>query len=826
MFVPIKEIVNILTEIIRIYGDARFGGGLLSLGIVLLALHSNTALFYRLYIVDFTTMRRGVKFISRLFILGFLLASAVACGSGTLSYVDTTGTGTTTSTNSFTSTIHTTGTSTNTGTTTTTSTGTTTGASTGTSTSSSTATVTTTTTGTATDTLTIAESATIAVSISVTVTTTSSSTGSTTATTTTTSTSTATTTTTTSTSTGTSTVPGTLTTTGSSTGTTTSTSITTAFTTATTTATGTDTATVTVTNAVSPAVSNAISVAVTATIVSPTNPVFGPTKLLTGGITYNQNPAATNKLGVTITGSGTLFTKEIQIGDQITDSNGILWTVLKINSDTWLKATSTMAVNQNVAVGIPASVTLREGYYKAATPIGANYSTLTGSVRVPSTYVNDVASGNVLVLNGNTYAVSAVGMTAASCGLGSGLVIDLQAATTTLTGSSVTGGGSLGLGYPCGSTLLCDVNDPLEVIGSIDDDGLVRATAGGVGSETAVASITTVLAGGNTHVGAHYNSAATSLSTQHRNTLGSGAIITLETGKTVITSTVLAASSNTIGATLGTAGAVVGNVAGNGASITGFGYQIGDLLVVNNTTTATTPALATARNGLVQVVALNSAAGDLVNADVALIDPGFGFPSGAAALTTTNLGSWLNVAALGGINNAATANTTGITVAVPMGTATGCTSGAACPVNTINLGPVGTAVTFQASATKAYFVSAGSSGLIAGDILTVANANVGTVTGAVSGTILVTQINPGSHLLEAGTILTSGSNYPNPVDTALTASPYLAAAAKTSFPLITIPKLSAADLTYLTTGGAAGTSKVPTAGSNTVKVVTTDIRKQ
>ncbi len=448
---------------------------------------------------------------------------------------------------------------------------------------------------------------------------------------------------------------------------------------------------------------------------------------MTGRINYSAHSLAETRKGVEISGIGTAFTSQLQIGDEITDANLVIWKVISIDSDVSLLATSTelASVPNQTLPGAQAYISLREGYYYVNPSVGAQQ--LRCTQRVPSNYVNDVSVGDVLAIGGGAYPVTSITNYLSSPGLGRGFVASLGQ-NTLLDGSAVIENPGFGYVKPTGS----GVADPIDVYGSWGNggvaaqDGLYSPPAGDFVNDGIKTPGSALSAGGITLAGKGYSSGALSLAAAHPSSASSGAEVTI-------------------------GGAAVAIDATAAVSSFGLGYHVGDLLAVRGG--GTNPTLV----GLLQVGEVNGA-GAIATATVGIasgpgnstivVYAGSGYASGGI-YATTNLGTFLNATTTGALGTAAQ----GMVVQTAVGTVAG---------NDASLGPAGSAVTSDCSNTSvSCFLNVGSAGAIAGDVINVHNPNGSVVAGATNGSMRIVSVDPGTGAVFQARVVNPGAKYPN-----------------------------------------------------------------
>ena len=486
---------------------------------------------------------------------------------------------------------------------------------------------------------------------------------------------------------------------------------------------------------------------------------FNAPKAIGGTLTYVNNNLVVTRAGVQITGIGTSFDTQLQIGDEVTDANNVVWKVISIDSPTSMVATSTnlAAVPNTATPGVTANITLREGYYVngiVTTNIAGD--TLTGSQRVAGTWVNDATTGDVLSIGSpaTQQTILSVSNTAATPGFGREFVVSLAGAATTLTAAATRENSGKGFITTAGQDM------PITVFGSWGGPAVLAASSvNAVDGVFATGDLTysagvvpvpnlygspvtgivnTIFAA--TTPGSGFSTNALSLATSHANGACSG--VTIATGA----AGVLAAGTATLSGGAGCkSGDILAVVGGGTAPTLVNGVAFIQLLTV----TAGAPTAGLPAAGGWQIMALaGTNAGSYAN----------------ATYNTVLIGSYLNlVAATGAID---TANT-GIQVGIAKTTGSGTV---AIGNHLGTLGAAGSVITTNCGNTDvACFATPGTAGAIAGDVITVFNSNVGIAAAAAGlpagaspahGTIRITAVDQTTGRVSAGVVLSSGSNYP------------------------------------------------------------------
>ncbi|MBI3580982.1 MAG: hypothetical protein HY098_02720 [Nitrospinae bacterium] len=566
---------------------------------------------------------------------------------------------------------------------------------------------------------------------------------------------------------------------------------------------------------------------------------------LTGTVMYNTYNLVNTRAGVQVTGNGTKFDVELQIGDEITDANGIIWKVISIDSATSMVATSTnnSSVPNQGLPGATATVTLREGFYTSGMTNALN-DTLLGSQRVASTYVQDAKAGDVLSVGANQVTVLSVANPSAGSGLGRELVVSMGPVSS--TGSALIVENS-GKGWLAGGVVSAIAPAVLATgtPGFFDDVTIYGAwgsPVSGLGPYASVLALNALVASGDVTtqnnvppvpnlyaspvtniisalplvagVGAGYTTGALSLATGHQAGACSGVTFT------------------TVGATL----------VGGAITATGSNCKSGDILAVY-TTGGATP---TTGVGLIQLTVTNGT-GTATAAGYQILLDNVSYIAGA--YNTSYVGTYLNnnvspAASVAGGDGTLTAPGTGIVAAsttnggIDIGLAVQ-SGGVNIGNNRQNLGPAGSAINTSCTPTQsvACFASFGSAGAIAGDVITVFNpyvglssANLGVipvtapagfVTSPSNGTIRITAVDSASGRVSAGVVTSSGAFYPSAAAGTLY---YFEGGVTTHFTSIvlsggvtavnTVPNVA-----YATNGATV------TLGSNTARGITNDLKK-
>lgn len=557
---------------------------------------------------------------------------------------------------------------------------------------------------------------------------------------------------------------------------------------------------------------------------------------LTGTIEYNTYNLVNTRAGVQVTGNGTKFDVELQIGDEITDANGVIWKVISIDSATSMVATSTngSSVPNQGLPGAAATITLREGFYTSATTNVAN-DTLLGSQRVASTYVQDAKAGDVLSVGTNQVTVLSVGNPAAGTGLGRELVISLGPSDNTgIFGTGMVLENS-GKGWLSNGTTLT-VNGPAAAgtLGWFDDMVISGAWGGPVSGAGPYASVnaidamlfafdvgtennivpspnlysspaTTILTtpfpfGGVFFgtIGAGYSQGAKSLATNHQSGACSGVTFTMPAGPIVST---------------------------------GTNCKSGDILAVYNAGAGGTQTTV----ALIQLTVTNGT-GAATAAGWQILFPGAAYTPGV--FSTVYLGTYLNnnvtvtsPAGDGSLTVPGTAATGTFNGGIDVGLAVQTTGGVNILANQQNLGAAGSIVNTSCVATQSVgcFATFGTAGAIVGDIISVFNPFVGVnsgllpvgVTAPANGSIRITAVDSASGRVSAGVVLSSGNQFPSPVPGTIY---YFEGGVTTHFTSVVLsatvtPVNTVANVPYATNGAEV------TLGSNTARSITNDLKK-
>ncbi len=564
---------------------------------------------------------------------------------------------------------------------------------------------------------------------------------------------------------------------------------------------------------------------------------------LTGTIEYNTYNLVNTRAGVQVTGNGTKFDVELQIGDEITDANGVIWKVISIDSATSMVATSTngSSVPNQGLPGATANVTLREGFYTSGMTSIAN-DTLLGSQRVASTYVQDAHAGDVLNIGGAQLTVLSTSNPSAGPGMGRELVISLGPSDNT----GIFGTGMIlensGKGWIQNGTTI-SVAPPsvisVATAGWFDDMVISGAWGGPVSGGGPYASVNAIdamlfafdvatannvpptpnlYASPNTTVlqspfpftgvlfgtvGAGYTQGALSLATSHQ----SGAC----TGVTFTTT--------------------AGPLAGGPIVSLGTGCKSGDILAVYNAGAGGTQTTV----GLLQLT-VTSGTGAATAAGWQVLSTGAAYTAGT--FSTVFLGTYLNnnVTVLapggdGGITVPGTAATGTFNGGIDIGLAVDSAPAVPFANNLQNLGPAGSAVATSCVATQTVscFATFGTAGAIVGDIITVFNPFVGVnsgllpvgVTAPANGSIRITAVDSASGRVSAGVVVSSGAQFPS----ATTFLTYFEGGVTTHFTQVVLSGATPAavntvpNVPYTTAGAEV------TLGSNTARSITNDLKK-
>lgn len=604
-------------------------------------------------------------------------------------------------------------------------------------------------------------------------------------------------------------------------------------------------------------------------------------KTLAGTINYNAATLNSARGGVVVNGIGTSFTTDLQIGDNVTDSNGVVWSVAQIYNNLSMLATCNIATNVTAAAtGI---ITARDGYYLQGS--ASSKIVLTGSNRVGSAFVNDAAVTNVLAAqtSANPYTITSISNTTpASSGLGSGLTINLAGGTRVLTGATVAGGGR---GYIAGDLVQVNggyrgagatinlaaaattvtvgatvssggqgyvVGDVLTVLGGTTNGSITLAQVTGTGNTGSILTADIAASGVGMVAGAGYTASATSLAT----VTTSGAqlpdgVLTIttvnDTGTNMGVVTVVTATAQlgnykqgAVGLTTQHLGSHVTNVTyptATGLTITtpAAAVTVGDLCAAAPAANKVVPTGGTGYQvGDVVYVAHPTAANYGILVEITGVAAGVPAATGCVVLTTSPaaftavanptvfLGTMNNHAAAGTAGVVLTGNATNGAIVVATG---GITATVPAALGGAGLGTLGTgAVTNSVSTTAVYLSTYGTPGIMAGDVLTVVNTNNANVNsflynGTTKGTNGTILVTSVDDTTGAitGSVLSAGSGYSPGA-----AGGVYPVVSNTSYARITT---GSAGLTAYQPGIPADFSSSTTLGTNTRDSLSSDVKR-